>query len=625
MKTKTFVGRSRELEGLHKALRRSSQQRALLVTGSRGMGKSSLLARYWEDLRSSGAPALWINLSRLPDLREASEVPTALVEALDGSTSSLQGQVATFAQAFGRAIFSAEKEQLAENEDLSKEQLLSRLWTEEFLQIFPLDKTTSGKPLVYVVIDDLDKVRPNVLDLLQHGYVKKWQDAGVIDSFRFLVTSSSWPLPDNATRFVESAAGEDPLLLKMEPLTEAECAELARKRGVSNLSSSDLFAKTKGIPSNVEDELEMQSATRTPFPKETKSGSLPSGLTDQQTQWLSRASCLPDLSMEGLTLFYDGKEAAQAFNWLRYSSKLTKPMPNRSLSLDAGTRQAALDWFRQRDPNGAQAAISRAQQFSDFQARVPVEDERRMLLRLSHFLFFDQEALEAIVGETAKEYMQFVKRKPEWFIETANNYQMLPEYRDLCQRFRKLMGKDSVEEEIRQKIKTCWERKKKRHSTRKDQLLAEESKYRGELSSVDSEFKSLASARENLVAPQGKAGRKRKRQLTIGTSKGFLILGVLVLGLSLGMRDLFSVYHTAAGIFLTLAGFFWPMVSTEETGPQAQPVNDQFAVETQQRVMQFRLNGLETRKSKIRESLAVVYRETRNLEDLLEEPYLLEN
>jgi hypothetical protein len=156
-------------------------------------------------------------------------------------------------------------------------------------------------------------------------------------------------------------------------------------------------------------------------------------------------------------------------------------------------------------------------------------------------------------------------------------------------------------------------------------LLAEESKYRGELSSVDSEFKSLASARENLVAPQGKAGRKRNRQLTIGTSKGFLILGVLVLGLSLGMRDLFSVYHTAAGIFLTLAGFFWPMVSTEETGPQAQPVNDQFAVETQQRVMQFRLNGLETRKSKIRESLAVVYRETRNLEDLLEEPYLLEN
>ena len=72
MKTKTFVGRSRELEGLHKALRRSSQQRALLVTGSRGMGKSSLLARYWEDVRSSGAPALWINLNRLPDLREAS-------------------------------------------------------------------------------------------------------------------------------------------------------------------------------------------------------------------------------------------------------------------------------------------------------------------------------------------------------------------------------------------------------------------------------------------------------------------------------------------------------------------------------------------------------------------------
>ena len=52
---------------------------------------------------------------------------------------------------------------------------------------------------------------------------------------------------------------------------------------------------------------------------------------------------------------------------------------------------------------------------------------------------------------------------------------------------------------------------------------------------------------------------------------------------------------------------------------------DQFAVETQQRVLQFRLNGLETRHSKIRENMGTVHRETAGLEEILEEPYLLES
>ncbi|MFP6901893.1 MAG: hypothetical protein VCA36_13180, partial [Opitutales bacterium] len=499
----------------------------------------------------------------------------------------------------------------------------------EFLQAFPLDKSSSRKPLIYVVIDDLDQVRSNLLISFQQEFIAKWQELGVIDSFRFIASSSQWPLRGAAVRFIESVAGQEPLLVRLAPLTEEECGELARKRGINTISGSELFARTKGIPSHVEDELEMHAVTREPLPAGSDVASLPEGLSDQQTQWVARAACLNSLTVEGLSLFYDRKEAIEAFNWLRYSSNLTHRLPGRTIGLNPNSRQAALDWFRKSDPSGAQAAMNRAERLADFQARIPTEDERRMLLLLSHFLFFDVDVLKAVVGEKAEEYMAFIKKRPEWFVQTTYNYQMLPEYRDICQRFHDLIGVSSMDQETRQKILACWERKKQTNTQKQNLLRSEESKLHEELASVDHQAKSLESAREQILNPVEEsfvASRgKKRRQVKIGTSFGFLTLGIVVLGLSLGMRDLFSVYHAAAGIFLTMAGFFWPIVVHEAPAAISASGMNQFAVETQQRVLQFRLNGLDTRRAKLKTSLGGVHREARGLEEILEEPYLRED
>ena len=189
-----------------------------------------------------------------------------------------------------------------------------------------------------------------------------------------------------------------------------------------------------------------------------------------------------------------------------------------------------------------------------------------MLMFLSHFLFFNKEALESIAGDSADEYLGLVKRRPSWFVETGHNFQMLPEYREICHRFRELVGESAADVKAREKIAACWERKKLDALKKKKQLLSNESQLGDELSSLDSQVKALASANEKLSAFEAKSAAKGKssRQVKIGTSMGFLILGIVVLALSLGMRDLFSVYHTAAGIFLNLAGFFWPMVTRED-------------------------------------------------------------
>ena len=236
MKGKIFVGRSRELEALHKALRRGSDNRALLVAGDKGLGKTALLERFWEDVRSSGSAALLLNLGGLASLRDAGDIPAALVQSLDGSTSALQGRVAAFAQSFGRATFAAERQEAEEGEELSKEQHLAHLWTKEFLQSFPLDKSSPGNPLVYVTVDNLDKIRSNLLACFLEEFISQWNEKGITGSFRFLATSAKWPLEESARRFIEAISSQDPLLVHLEPLSEEECAELARKHGITNVS-----------------------------------------------------------------------------------------------------------------------------------------------------------------------------------------------------------------------------------------------------------------------------------------------------------------------------------------------------------------------------------------------------
>jgi hypothetical protein len=336
------------------------------------------------------------------------------------------------------------------------------------------------------------------------------------------------------------------------------------------------------------------------------------------------------LSAEGLSLFYDRKEATEVLNWLRYASTLTQKMKGRAIGLNPEIRQAALHWFRKKDPAGAQIALNRGERFTDFQARIPSENERRMLLFLSHFLFFDNEVLKVVTGDNSQKYMDFVKSRPEWFVEGDHNIQMLPEYRDLCQRFIESVGAGAIDQETKQRISACWEQKRQRNAQSKDQHLSKQAKFREELASVDSQVESLKSAHEKILAPAAESiavaskGKKR-RQVKIGTSVGFLGLGVVVLALSLGLRDLFSSYHAAAGIFLILAGFFWPVVTIEAPSPVVPSGMDEFAVETQLRVLQFRLNGLASRRAKLREELGNVHRETCALEEKLDEPYLLEN
>ena len=629
MKGKIFVGRSRELEALHKALRRGSDDRALLVAGDKGLGKPALLERFWQDACSSGSPALLLNLGKLSSLRDAKDIPAALVQSLDGSTSALQGRVAAFAQSFGRATFTIERQDPEDSEGLSKEQQLAHLWTEEFLKAFPLGNSSPGNPLVYVTMDDMDQIHPSLLTWFLEEFISKWQESGIDGAFRYLVTSSKWPLDESALRFIEEISSRDPLLVRLDPLSEEECSELARKHGITNISGSDLFTKTKGIPSFLEDELEMHSVTRAPFQNDdAEAPSLPKGLSDQQTQWLSRAACLPILSTEGLALFYDKKEASEAFNWLRYSSKMTNKLSGRNIGLKEDVRQAALDWFRKKDASSAQTAINRADRFADFQKRVPSEDERRMLMVLSHFLFFNKKALRGVVGDDVDQYLAMVKQRSSWFVKTGHNYQILPEYREICLRFRELMGESPEEIKIKEKIAACWQSKKLEALKQKEKLLSGESRLASELASIDSQVKALASASEKLLQsgkPNVSRNGKGDRQVQIGTSVGFLVLGIMVLALSLGMRDLFSVYHTAAGIFLTLAGVFWPIVQTERIAAASASGMDQFASETQQRVMQFRLNGLKTRRANAREGLGKIQKDARDLDEILEEPYLLDS
>ena len=114
-----------------------------------------------------------------------------------------------------------------------------------------------------------------------------------------------------------------------------------------------------------------------------------------------------------------------------------------------------------------------------------------------------------------------------------------------------------------------------------------------------------------------------KREFTFGSNKILLLIGLGTIAASL-FSDSFGSYYAAIGIALTFGGFFWPNVGERRTAVTPTGASPRLAVETQQRSLDHRINGLVSRASSIKESLSGMSLELENLGQGLDAPYVSE-
>ena len=114
---------------------------------------------------------------------------------------------------------------------------------------------------------------------------------------------------------------------------------------------------------------------------------------------------------------------------------------------------------------------------------------------------------------------------------------------------------------------------------------------------------------------------KATRAYSFGNNKLLLVVGLGTTAASL-FSDSFGSLYAACGIFFTLLGFFWPNVDIGKPAVATIGSGTKLAIETQQRSMDHRINGLCSRASSIKANLHNLSDELESLNQGLDVPYV---
>jgi len=143
---------------------------------------------------------------------------------------------------------------------------------------------------------------------------------------------------------------------------------------------------------------------------------------------------------------------------------------------------------------------------------------------------------------------------------------------------------------------------------------------------LDGQIESLNALKQKIMDDfKSPAKTKALREYSFTSSKFLVVFGLCTIAASL-FSESFGMTYAACGIALTLFGFFWPNVEIKKpagfaVGPGAGP---RLAVETQQRSLDHRINGLTSRASSIKSNLHNISDELESLDQGMDVPYVAE-
>ena len=117
--------------------------------------------------------------------------------------------------------------------------------------------------------------------------------------------------------------------------------------------------------------------------------------------------------------------------------------------------------------------------------------------------------------------------------------------------------------------------------------------------------------------------QKPKKEYTFSTSLILIVIGIGTVGASLFFDSLGTI-HASCGLVLTIFGFFWPNIEIKKTAVQSTGNSPRLAIETQQRSLAHRINGLSSRISSIHGNLESLTSDLESLDQGMNAPYISE-
>ena len=171
-------------------------------------------------------------------------------------------------------------------------------------------------------------------------------------------------------------------------------------------------------------------------------------------------------------------------------------------------------------------------------------------------------------------------------------------------------------------IQTAWENDQVAFEQRKTKIESEKSVLNNEISEIQSQISHFQGLKKNIEdGVNDPKQNKPRRVVTFNMSFALVVFGLIIVGASL-FSDMLGVYHAACGLAVTIFGFFWPNVEIRKINPDGAVSAPNLAIETQQRSLEHRINGLLSRANSIALSLENLGKEEAELDQGTAEPYL---
>ncbi len=592
-----LIGRNKELSFLTRSLSSEGSLRAALVHGSEGMGKSALLEK--TETQILGLEKIHLCLSHKGlAFSNPLNFTASLARSARGSNDQVQSSLNEFGRKWGRLVISFERSLVRDENQEEWRSKLAKSFVQTLEQVLSENQVSPKEVYPVLILDDLDKYSGDGIDWLTGPFNMAIRASGLFKHSSFLFSSQDHR--DSLQDIFDRFGFERVQSLPLKALDSAQCETLASLYGFQSMAGAELREISKGNPLkllNIFKKSTTLPKAKVPIMSEQTKKTLPhvSDFTEEEFQHLLFASYFSRVNRYNLEFLCSPRDAAFSYNWLKRQKSIAKQESDGSLIINQEVRDQIQEFHRQDNPEEAERLNVIATIVDAFIAIFPESETHWIPIHLQALDSFTRDLCRKLFPEEeASEVFSFIDSHEEQIAFSGKQMSLNPD------------------------AKLLTKKKRRRMESEHDNLSEE-------ATDIAKQVEDLVLLKEKILEDfRNPSKSTTKREFTFGSNKILLLVGLGTIAASL-FSDSFGSYYAAIGIALTFGGFFWPNVGERRTAVMPTGASPRLAVETQQRSLDHRINGLVSRASSIKESLSGMSLELENLGQGLDAPYVSED
>ena len=617
-----MIGRNKQFSFLKKGLIGSGSLRCALINGDQGIGKTTLLENLCHYLISNGS-----HLLISANGRESNNSNDLLSQFTRNLLSSDNLDLSRSLNEFARNVSGRHRPVCGLNDSTGSNDPVSASshFIDELSGILDNPTLSNLKVTPVLIIEDLDSLHADQLEWLCGEFNQALRKSDRFRNCRFLFSSTKHI--SQFIKFFNDFGFENPVDLKLEPLTVAEINNLAESLGFKDVCAQDLAEISKGNPALALNHLQngfIMNNNKKDMEVTTEDTEFDlSKLPEKELEFLLYASYPAKINRYNLEHFCSPKLAAFTYNWLKRTPSVCQDLPYGDLQLNHSIKEQMRAFHLEQEPSKAEEMATLASVLDAFYDIFPDTESHWIPINLQAFNSFSKSLCKKVFDEF--EYEQiclFLANHEQVYDKRGKFYCFTDESKQLITRYMELSGME-IKEALIDSVQGVWEKDQIAFQERKTKIESEKNDLNNEISDIQSQVSHFQNLKKNIEDGFNKPKQsiKSRRVVTFNMSTALVVFGLVIVGASL-LSDMLGSYHAACGLAVTIFGFFWPSVEIKNVNPDGSVSTSNLAIETQQRSLEHRINGLLSRANSIAISLENLGKEQTELEEGSAEPYL---